>query len=612
MNRINLISGALILILQIYGACRGEEKSSLELTESAQTVALSNSLIRLAFSKKNGALESMKRGDQELLAKGGGYVQIAFTSRKDNPKVVWEYKLVRRTAELIEIAFINTGKECPFDFEAHYILRANAPGFYNYLVWGHDVARSPQTIKLAQYNYALRVDAALFTTAAVDDHRISRFPSADLLTPERSVMDSTYKLPNGDYYSKYFFSADLDEKHTVHGAMSDTVGIWIIMPSHEHVNGGPEHQELTVHQAGASQVLLAHATGAHYGAGILTSDEKDGAWRKVSAPWFIYANSAANQSELWQDAKHRASQEVAAWPYAWLDDAAFQLNRGSVFGRISLDDNKPAGGARVILADHEEKPGPLLWQQQWRGYRFYTWADADGRFEIEKVRPGLYDLFSWQPGSFGIFNRQSIKVDAGGKTDLGELIWHRPSDRETVWQIGTPDHSAREFGFAENFRQWGLWRQIAKATPDGVTFVAGKSNDRNWPFEMTVTQKADLSWQVPVWRVQFENSSVRKGKAILSLGIAAYEGKQKPQLEASLNGESIGSIADLEISGAVHRSGVHAGYQEREIKFDAGKLKAGVNILAIEMPAPGKPLDKPTEMPSGGLLWDALRLEIEK
>ena len=40
----------------------------------------------------------------------------------------------------------------------------------------------------------------------------------------------------------------MDENHRVHGAMGDGIGAWILMPSHEHLNGGPEHQELTVHQ----------------------------------------------------------------------------------------------------------------------------------------------------------------------------------------------------------------------------------------------------------------------------------------------------------------------------------------------------------------------------
>lgn len=609
-----LIAGALALVGLPSRLCAGSEpKHYLEMSDDATRVTLVNSMLRLVFDKKSGSLESLDYGGRQLLAKGGGYVQIAYTSRRDNPRVAWSFRVVRRETELIEIAFVNTSAECPFDFESHYLLRAGDPGFYHYLVWGHDTRRNPIDQKLAQFNFALRVDKDLFTTAAVDDQRIARFPPAELLSEDRLVMDATYRLPDGGYYSKYFFAAEMDERHAVHGAMSDTgLGIWMILPSHEHLNGGPEHQELTVSQGGASQVLLAHAQGAHYGAGILSSNAKDGSWRKVSAPWFVYVNEAENQAALWEDAKHRAAQEVAAWPHHWLDDASFQLNRGRVVGRLVSDDKRPVAGARIILADHDEEPGPLLWQQQWRGYRFYGSTDQDGRFEIGKVRPGLYDLYAWRPGSFGHFIHRGVQVGAGTRVNIGEQPWDQPHGREQLWQIGMPDHSAKEFGFAENFRQWGLWQQIADATSNGVIFVAGKSRDREWPFQMAITQNADLSWRVPQWHIQFKNDAERSGQAVLTMGIAAYEGSQKPQLTVSLNGEIIVSITDLEISGASHRSGIHAGYQEREILVDAAKLRIGTNTLTIEMPSPGKPAGKSRNTPSRSLLWDCLRMELSK
>ena len=590
-------------------AASESSKPPVDLTVAPTTVTLANRELRLAFNKKTGRLESLTHGGRELLTRGGGYIQIAFDSRQKTPQATWGFRVVRRTAELVEIAFVNTNPQCPLDFAAHYVLRAGDSGFYNYLAWGHDAARSPGVVRLAQYNFCLRVDPMLFTVAAVDDQRITPFPRPELLTPQRMVMDATYRLPDGRFYSKYFFSVEMDERHTVHGTMGGGRGIWIIMPSHEHLNGGPEHQELTVHQTDSTPVLLCHATAAHYGAGVATSDSKDGSWSKVSTPWFVYVNTAATQAELWKDAKSRAAQEVAAWPYRWLDDASFQLHRGGVAGRLAFDDNNAADGARVILADHEEKPLPLFWQQQWRGYRFYGWADQHGRFAIGKIRPGLYDLYAWRPGAFGQYVKRSVRVSAGETANLGELRWSRPGQRETLWQIGVPDRSAQEFGFGDDFRQWGLWDQIAAATPGGVTFVVGKSRERDWPFEMAVTQAPDLSWRLPEWRIQFGVAAPRSGRAVLTLGIAAYEGRQGA-INVSLNGEPIGLVSGLEQDGAAHRSGVHGAYQEREIVFDAARLRGGTNTLTLSLPSPGRTLAKPSGYPAAAVLWDCLRLEV--
>ena len=148
-------------------AASESSKPPVELTEAPTTVTLANRELRLAFNKKTGRLESLTHGGRELLTRGGGYIQIAFDSRQKPPQATWGFRVVRRTAELVEIAFVNTNPQCPLDFAAHYVLRAGDSGFYNYLAWGHDAARSPGVVRLAQYNFCLRVDPMLFIVAAV-------------------------------------------------------------------------------------------------------------------------------------------------------------------------------------------------------------------------------------------------------------------------------------------------------------------------------------------------------------------------------------------------------------------------------------------------------------
>ena len=589
------------------------DAAKVDMSQNATSVTLANREVTLVFEKKTGKLKSFAWHGMELLASGGAYIQCALVGKKDKPPVNWEFRLCRQEPGLLEIRFANADRQCPFTLESHYILRADEPGFHHYLVWGHDVARSPGIHELSQLNFCLRADPRIFTTAAVDDERIRPFPKPEWLTRRQMVMDATYRLPDGSFYSKYFYSAAMDERHTVHGMMGETIGLWIVMPSHEHLNGGPEHQELTVHQTDSSPVLLCHATAAHYGAGVLTSDSKNGSWSKVSAPWFVYVNRAADHAALWEDAKRRAGSEVRAWPYRWLDDGRFQLDRGTVTGRLMLDAARPAGEARIILAQHEEKPSPLGWQRQWQGYRFYGWADAEGRFSIPKVRPGMYDVYAWKRGVMGTFAHRAVSVGAGEASNAGDLVWNLPRDRKLLWQIGVPDRSAGEFGFAEDFRQWGLWDRIAEAFPNGVAYTVGKSKDRDLPFILAVTQDRDLSWREPIWRIRFEDRGRRTGQALLTLAIAAAEGTHGPVVKLLLNNEPIGMIDDLAQSAAVHRSGLWGTCELREVAFDAAMLKVGANVLAISLAVPGRRASKPLGYPAGGALMpDCLRLEIQE
>ena len=582
----------------------------------AQTMHLSNGEVQLAFDLPGGKLQSLLYHGREMLAPGGGYVQIAPAAADPASRAAFAPRVVRQELNLVEIAFANSNPRFPFELESHFIVRSGEPGFYQFLVLGHNAAQHPGVLRMAQFNYALRLDPKLFTWAAVDDNRIREFPKPGALVASRMVMDATYPLEDGGIYSKYFYSAAMDENHRVHGAMGDGIGAWVIMPSHEHLNGGPEHQELTVHQTDTGPVLLRHYNAAHYGAGELLSDSKDGSWRRASAAWMFYFNSGPDRAALWQDAKQRAQAESAAWPYPWLADDQFQLHRGAVTGRVTFDARAPAAQARVILAPHEEISSPFDWQRQWKGYRFYGWTDGAGRFSIPKVRPGLYDLYAWKPGVIGEFIQRGIHVGEGETADAGELTWKLPPNRETLWQIGVPDRSSAEFGLAENFRQWKLWDKIADAAPDGITFTIGQSAPRDWPFEMAVTQNPDNSWRTPVWRVQFDNPTPRSGVAWLTLALASAEsesagGKRGPELRVSLNGERLSTIDDFASGGGATRSGAWGLYQLRQIEFDAAKLKPGPNVLTLELPAPRRAADKRLGYPAAAVQWDCLRLEIE-
>lgn len=621
-NRVAHIVG-ITALLCAGGACTVRDSpaalpgSTVTVEDRPRSLTVDNGLISVTFDKEGrsaGSVRSLVCRGRELLGNGGqGYLQVALGARAQS-RPAWRVRVSRHEPALVEVEVRNTDPACPFDLAAYYVVRAGEPGFHNYLSMGHDAVRHPGVHVLQQYNLCLRVDPELFTIAAVDQARIQPFPPPSALTRDHMVMDATYRLAEGEYYSKYFYSVEMDERHRVHGVMGVDAGLWIIMPSHEHLNGGPERQELTVHQTDSTPVLLHHGTASHYGGGDIRSDSTAGSWSKVSAPCFVYANAAGSRDALWHDAQRRADEEAATWPYPWLDDARFQLERGQLHGRLVMGDDEAASDAWVILAEHEERPGPLAWQQQWRGYRFHGRTAGDGEFRIGKIRPGLYDLHAWVAGRTGQFVRRHVRITAGGTTELGTVAWPRPAGRKLLWQIGVADRSAAEFAFGDDFRRWGLWDTIAAAHPDGVRYVVGEHGCREFPFEMAVTQKNDMSWRVPVWRIEFPGLEAAAGRGLLTLGLAAFESIQPQhgaQLRVDLNDTEIAAIRNLEQAGAAHRSGIHAAYQEREVRFDASLLRQGRNVLTLELPAPARSAGKRLGYPAAAVLWDCLRLELE-
>lgn len=97
-------------------------------------------------------------------------------------------------------------------------------------------------------------------------------------------------VPN-DFYTKYSWAVSSDGD-LVHGAIgtnasvgaSRLVGVFLIQPSHEYLNGGPSHAEIATHQDPKSTCFLFHGAGSHYSYHPPVAPL---GWRKLIGPAFV-------------------------------------------------------------------------------------------------------------------------------------------------------------------------------------------------------------------------------------------------------------------------------------------------------------------------------------
>ena len=59
--------------------------------------------------------------------------------------------------------------------------------------------------------------------------------------------DATDRYASGQIYTKYDNSQFVADE-LVYGMAGSQMGLWMILPGREYINGGPLHQELTVHK----------------------------------------------------------------------------------------------------------------------------------------------------------------------------------------------------------------------------------------------------------------------------------------------------------------------------------------------------------------------------
>jgi rhamnogalacturonan endolyase len=570
-----LLIGALL----ITGAARTQ---TVSLQQTGDIVTLSNDHVSFSFNKTNGDITEIKtlrsvsgKADHQQISllgsKGRGYLLGPGFSMSPS-----QFSIVRQGSELAEISFYHSAPN-HFQYDLHYVLRKDDHGIYCFLVQSHKAGDS--TGIYGQTRWGIRADEHLFDYHLVRDSIQGPMPKMAELKDD--VQDWTYRLDDSSYYTKYDYADYIEGRH-VHGMAGQTsgLGLFVIQASHEYLNGGPTKQYQNVH---ATPYLICMFNCGHFLSDIRKGDDHiSGDWSKLDGPFFLYVNEGKDIPAIWMDAKRQAAEEVAHWPYAWMQHSAYPLQRGKVTGQLLISGQPAAPGTHIILA----APG-YDWQAQSQGYIFSTQTAEEGKFTLDHVRSGAYTLYACGSNQMEEFRRANVTVDENKVTTLGSIDWQPVTYGETLWQLGVADRTTRGFRLSDHKRNYGLFDSI----PPDLTFTIGVSKEKtDWYYAQTKPGS---------WNINFTLSKTYEGDAALRLALAGAA--KKPFLEIYLNDQKIGSYDKLGNDASIYRSAVLGGYyQQLTLRFPAALLKKGSNTLSLKLP---------NVKSGGGIMYDAIRLE---
>ncbi len=252
----------------------------------------------------------------------------------------------------------------------------------------------------------------------------------------------------------------------------------------------------------------------------------------------------------------------------------------------------------------------LNWQNDAKHYEFWVNGNEDGSFTIPNVRPGTYQLHAIADGVLGAYDAvANVTITPGQKLDLGTIEWKPVHYGQMIFEIGTPNRSAKEFYKGDDHWHWGMYIEYAKYFPNDVNFTVGKSDPaKDWyiyqvPHDTEFNANGRDQGRATPWTINFDMpaNAVSTGKATLRFGIS---GSGARQLGISVNGTEVGPFTNVGGGGAsMMRDGIEGTWVERDFNFDASLLKAGQNKIVLTVPAGAV---------GTGICYDVVRLEVAK
>lgn len=584
------------------------------LTDKGNEVVLANQYVQVTVNKQKALISSLVYKGQELVATPAhtnwnivGYDDDDSFVRRvpDNPVYRVLINPQKNGGERAEVSFLYTyngaSTTAPLDLDLRVALGKHDQGVYLSALFRHK-ANYP-AFSIGQGRMIITLNPGVFDFYTVDEKRRRQMATAyDVAHGIRKNVKEASLLVTGihkgEVEHKYDYAAMLAQTPTWGWTSTQAhVGIWMINPSAEYINGGPTQIGITGHVA---TQLLNHWMDGHYGGQALNL-AKGEEWTKFIGPFLLYCNSGINHDSMWFDALNQAKKQQALWPFDWVKDSAYPgaEKRGTVDGRIEVKD----AAFRNLWVGLADASPHLNWQYEGKKYQFWTKADDNGNFCIKSVRAGNYTLYAFADGIPGEFSQSGFHIGEGSTLHSGTLVWTPLKYGKTLWEIGIPDRSAAEFRHGNDYWHWGLYMLYPKEFPEDVNYYIGKSDwSKDWNYcQPTVIGDDYKVLRGTNWRIFFDTAQPLQGKATLRIGICGSRGGE--QVKVYLNDNPIGTTGPLPHMGVMHRDGIRGKQVEIAIPFDAALLKQGTNCIRLGLNARNWTF---------GVLYDYLRLELNQ
>lgn len=596
----------LMMLMVVYSLTVQSANGDVTLTRSGsnnRACTIRNDLVSV-YIDTQGEITSFllyKNGDGDAshsvqLTTDKGYFSVANSGGAARLSVNAFYEKVN-TSDMVEVQYV-TPVIGGFEWVIGYVVRRGVAGVYHYV----EANCKADGSDYSELRMGFRGDASLFNYAYVNDDLQDALPTPADIASATEVADATYRLADGSIYTKYDYAAFQKDDY-VHGMMGDHVGLWMITPSVEWLNGGPMRQDLTVHATNTTPIALRHFHGNHFGG---VSVYMNNGQSKYYGPHLIYANYsnassvATAHSEMVADAKQRAAVEQSAWPYNWLRDESIK-KRGTVIGQITLSAENAAyfktTKLQVILAQPGSKP-----MLQGTGYQFWTETDENGNFNINNVREGSYTLYAYalNGAATGYYEKADVAVTANATTSVGTLTWTPDKygdNSKILWKIGEADHLSMGKLSGEK-RQYGLWNDV----PEEVNYTVGSSNlATDWYY----AQAHNGNWYIKYQLDDIPTNPLRL--TVATAGAANASMKVRSNENRSTYGVGLGNQANEVFrpkhDGSVTRSATLAGRDSVAVFYiPVSTLKKGENYLNLNLWGISK-------NGAGGIMYDMIKLE---